>query len=213
MAKVYRIHTEAQAGQNSDWFQSLPINNNLINGIQTGSGDGKKLPTSIPSPFARLDLVRTAFESVAETNLDGLMINGAAVNTDNHKLVSDALDIAQIFFNYSKFSHKLEIIAWDCNQKLNQLKTSATRGHRLLGETLDLFMQQDGALYNFNECPFIYILLYDGKPIGGTSPKTLFFAAPDAAETDIKFGQDTMLDDGLNPLYKRDPVFIKYLHT
>lgn len=211
MAKVYRIHTEAQAGQNSDWFQSHPINNNLINGIQTGSGDGKKLPTSIPSPFARLDLVRTAFESVAETNLDGLMINGAAVNTDNHKLVSDALDIAQIFFNYSKFSHKLEIIAWDCNQKLNQLKTSATRGHRLLGETLDLFMQQDGALYNFNECPFIYILLYDGKPIGGTSPKTLFFAAPDAAETDIKFGQDTMLDDGLNPLYKRDPVFIKYL--
>ena len=54
----------------------------------------KKLPTSIPSPFARIDLVRTAFAKVGDDgNLEGLERNGLATATDNHKLISDALDI------------------------------------------------------------------------------------------------------------------------
>jgi len=65
--KVFRIHKEGALNQ--DWFSSTEINSNLISSIQTDSGDGKRLPTSIPSPFARIDLVRTAFKIVAGTSL------------------------------------------------------------------------------------------------------------------------------------------------
>ena len=53
--KVFRIHDEGAL--NHDWFSSTEINSNLIDSISTDSGDGKKLPTSIPSPFARIDFL------------------------------------------------------------------------------------------------------------------------------------------------------------
>ena len=107
--KVFRIHNEGAL--NHDWFSSTEINSNLIDSIPTDSGDGKKLPTSIPSPFARIDLVRTAFLKVADGDLEGLERNGKATATDNHKLVSDALDIGQILFNYDKHKNDLQLIA------------------------------------------------------------------------------------------------------
>jgi hypothetical protein len=56
-------------------------------------------------------------------------------------------------------------------------------------------------------------LKYKFKIIGGTSPRTLFFASPDAEETNIKFGRDIMLDDQLLPLYRRDKEYVKYLYA
>ena len=105
--KVFRIHNEGAL--NNDWFSSTEINSNLIDGIHTDGGDGKNLPTSIPSPFARIDLVRTAFKTVADGgNLEGLEKMGKAMATDNHKLISDALDIGQILFNYDKYQDDLQ---------------------------------------------------------------------------------------------------------
>ena len=106
--KVFRIHS--QGALINDWFASTPINESLINSINTDGGDGKKLPTSIPSPFARIDLVRTAFNVVGESGqLDGLERNGVATGSDNHKLISDALDIGQILFNYDKYKKDLKL--------------------------------------------------------------------------------------------------------
>lgn len=207
--KVFRIHNDG--AQNSDWFASDQINATLIDNIVTDGGDGKKLPTSIPSPFARIDLVRTAFATIGSSgNLDGITRNGRAVATDNHKLVSDALDIGQLFFNFDKHQKDLQLLVWNKEQSLsNLLNSNPSQKH--LGNTLKLFLQQDRKQYNFNEFENIYILLYKHKIIGGTSPRTLFFAAPNAQETEIKFGQDTMLDDMLLPLYSRDVHYIKYL--
>ena len=207
--KVFRIHNEG--AHNTDWFTSDKINATLIDNIVTDGGDGKKLPTSIPSPFARIDLVRTAFSAIgANGNLDGLTRNGKAVASDNHKLVSDALDIGQLLFNYDKHQDDLSLIVWNKEKGINTLLNS-NQHQKHLGETLKLFFDQDSNQYNFNEFDNIYILLYKHKIIGGTSPRTLFFAAPDAIGTDIRFGQDTMLDDMLLPLYRRDPNYIKYL--
>ena len=209
--KVFRIHNEGALNQ--DWFSSTEINSNLISSIQTDSGDGKRLPTSIPSPFARIDLVRTAFKIVADSgNLDGLEKNGKATATDNHKLISDALDIGQILFNYDKHKNDLQLIAWDINTSLNKL-LAGNSAQKHLGKTLKLFLDQDRAQYNFDKFEKIYILKYKHRIIGGTSPRTLFFAAPDAKETDIKFGQDLMLDEQLLPLYRRDKEYIKYLYA
>ena len=38
--KVFRIH--GQGALNNDWFSSTAVNNNLIDSIETDSGDGKK---------------------------------------------------------------------------------------------------------------------------------------------------------------------------
>jgi len=208
--KVFRVHNEG--AQNTDWFASSQINATLINNIITDDGDGKKLPTSIPSPFARIDLVRTAFAAIGTSgNLDGVTKNGKAVATDNHKLVSDALDIGQLLFNFDKHSEDLQLLAWDKELSLNKLINSTNQSQKHLGNTLKLFLDQDRKQYNFNEFDKIYILLYKHKIIGGTSPRTLFFAAPNAQATDIRFGQDTMLDDMLLPLYRRDTHYIEFL--
>ena len=209
--KVFRIHS--QGALINDWFASTPINESLINSINTDGGDGKKLPTSIPSPFARIDLVRTAFNVVGESGqLDGLERNGVATGSDNHKLISDALDIGQILFNYDKYKKDLKLVAWDKQTSLNKLLSGNTE-QKHLGKTLDLFLKQDSAQYNFDKLDKIYILKYKHQIIGGTSPRTLFFAAPGVKATDIKFGNDVMLDDGLHPLYKRDKEYIKYLYS
>jgi hypothetical protein len=209
--KVFRIHN--QGALTNDWFASTPINATLIDSIITDGGDGKKLPTSIPSPFARIDLVRTAFNIIGNSGqLDGVETHGLATASDNHKLISDALDIGQILFNYDKYKEDLELVAWD---KVTSLKTllNGNDQQKHLGNTLDLFLKQDSQQYNFNDCDKIYILKYKFKIIGGTSPRTLFFAAPNAKEIDIKFGNDIMLDEGLHPLYKRDKEYVKYLYA
>lgn len=207
--KVFRIH--GQGALNNDWFSSTAINNNLIDSIETDSGDGKKLPTSIPSPFARIDLVRTAFAKVGDDgNLEGLERNGLATATDNHKLISDALDIGQLLFNYNKHDKDLQLVAWDKSKSLDVLLNGNPK-QKHLGKTLKLFLDQDSKQYNFDQFSEIYIIKYKNKIIGGTSPRTLFFAAPNSTETNISFGQDVMLDQILLPLYRRDKEYIKYL--
>lgn len=207
--KVFRIHNEG--AKNADWFASDKINSTLIDNIITDGGDGKKLPTSIPSPFARIDLVRTAFASIGSSgDLDGITRNGKAVASDNHKLVSDSLDIGQLLFNFEMHQKDLQLVEWNKERNITKL-LNATKSQKHLGATLQLFLQQDSTQYNFNEFENIYILKYNHKTIGGTSPRTLFFAAPNAQETKIRFGRDTMLDDLLLPLYKRNVNYIKYI--
>ncbi|MDO6802998.1 hypothetical protein Q4595_11115 [Wenyingzhuangia sp. 1_MG-2023] len=208
--KVFRIHNEG--AKSVDWFSSEKINSSVIESIKTDGGNGQTLPTSIPSPFARIDLVRTAFKTLgANGELDGVTKNGVSVATDNHKLVSDALDIGQIFFNFDKHQKDLQLVSWSKKESLDKLLNAADPNHVHLGKTLKLFLEQDRKQYNFNEFEEIVILKYKHKVIGGTSPRTLFFASPNNIETSINFGQDTMLDQKLLPLYKREKNYIKYV--
>ena len=95
MAKVYRLH-EGQEG--TGWFTSTPITKEQLRTIKT---EGKDVATSIPSPFARVDLVKSAFGWVADNDIDGV--------TAHHKLVSDSLDVAQLFYESQKFKSKIQI--------------------------------------------------------------------------------------------------------
>ena len=65
MSKVYRLH-EGQDG--TGWFVSSPISKNQLETIKT---EGKDVATSIPSPFARIDLVKSAFRWVADNGISG----------------------------------------------------------------------------------------------------------------------------------------------
>ena len=61
MAKVFRLYK----GNNNlqDWDQSVPYGDHAIGQIEDpNAADVRKEITSIPSPFARIDLVKNAYK-------------------------------------------------------------------------------------------------------------------------------------------------------
>ena len=215
MAKVFRLHTGA-ADTISNWGDSVKIGSTAIDKIKDpiGATDKKEI-TSVPSPFARMDLVKNAFKIVANSSLDG--------DTIYHKLVSDTLDVGQIFFNIEKYRSILEIIVWDKNNALSELNSSSFKEHNRLGRTYDTFIQQDKDEYHFDKMDCIYLLNYTAPTapdemniIGATSPATLFFTSANdlnyvsKGPFAITFGNDKPFDGNYAPLYKRDYAYIKY---
>lgn len=213
MSKVFRLGE----GPNTytDWNESpsFPYNSNNRRRIQDPDGaTAKKEITSIPSPFARIDLVKNAFREVVESkNLDG--------DTIFHKMVSDAFDIGEIFFNIDRFSDKVEIITWSPQDSINEMLQSHLDGHHYLGDVLDKYLRSDSKAYNFDPKENFYILNYKkGRKemdiIGATSPSTLFFSnANDLSylSDELSFEKDKPFDSNYNPLYKRDAQFVKAL--
>jgi hypothetical protein len=205
MSKVFRLFQDKNLQHWEDRGEAYGPS--VIEKIPNPDGDfSKREPTSIPSPFARIDLVRTAFKYVVDKNqLEG--------NTIYHKLISDCFDVGEMFFKIDSLGSKAQIKSWDKNNDLNTLKNSSNPKHKLYGETLDLFLKQDKETYNFDSLNRMFFLFYDFQIIGGTSPSTLFFtSANDLNFTNIQFGNDILFDGDLKPLYKRDPVYQKYLH-
>lgn len=205
MAKVFRLFPDKNLQNWEDRGEAYGPT--VIEKIPNPDGDfSKREPTSIPSPFARIDLVRTAFKYVVDKNvLDG--------NTIYHKLISDCLDVGEMFFKIDSLGSKAQIKSWDKNIDLKSLKNSQNPHHKLYGETLELFLNQDKEAYNFDSLNRMFFLLYDHQIIGGTSPATLFFtSANDLSFTKIMFGNDVLFDKDLKPLYKRDPDYQKYIH-
>jgi hypothetical protein len=210
MSYIFRLHKEG-GNTLTDWGNSSKYGTNVIDQIKDPNGESAKREiTSIPSPFARIDLVKTAFGKVAIMGVDG--------RTIHHKMVSDAFDIGQLFFEYDKFADKFEIFVWDKKNHLKELLESPYPEHQQLGKTYDIFLQQDGAMYNFDRMDRMYLLNFKNGPemtniIGATSPATLFFTSAndlDYVADAIRFGSDKPFDDNYTPLYKRDLEYQKF---
>lgn len=209
MSKVLRIHNGA-SDTISDWGRSQNLGSRDIESIEDpiGATDRKEI-TSIPSPFARIDLAKRAFHFVATHNLDG--------NTAFHKIVSDCLDVGQIFFNIDRYKNIVDIIEWDRANALAELE-AGNEAHKRLGRTLKTYLEQDGTTYNFDNFDRMFLLNYKNGPkpmniIGATSPATIFFTPAnnmDYVRQRINFGNDNPFDDDYKPLYKRDEEYIKY---
>ena len=212
MGHVYRFHQGVNTIK--DWDISTAYGSTAINAITDPNGaTNKKEITSIPSPFARMDLVKTAFKQVVDSkNLLG--------STIHHKMVSDCFDIGEIFFNIDKYRDKIEIIIWDRKNDLTELSLSEYDSHKALSKTLELYLQQDATAYNFQKLDRIYLLNYKGpdKPaalniIGATSPATLFFSSAnnlDYVAKNIQFGNDRPFDNAYQPLFKRNFEYQKF---
>lgn len=181
------------ATAHSSWTSSsTPYDTAVINNINDGAAAaaGTEI-TSIPSPFARMALTNEAFAKVAangDANLRG--------NSEYHRLVANALDIGEIFFNYGRLKNTgfVNILRWRVNDLIAlQNATDPTTGaplpaHRTLANTLQLYMRADAGTMNFNQLingnSSLFLLTYQGPGarggnmvIGATSPMTLFFAA------------------------------------
>ena len=199
------------------WFNSDAYSDKEIEAIKDPEGGSEiSLPTAIPSPFARIDLVKTAFRNIAKSpNLKAYTKDGNVVSgKDDEKLVSDALDLAEMLFNIDSIKDKIKIIVWDKESEIEKLKTSSNKGHRQLAETLELYLEQDKESYNFDLLKRLYLVEYNHKIIGCTSPATLFFAtANDLSHAQIKLTKnDITFDDEYTPLYERDSEFQKYFY-
>lgn len=215
MAYVLRPH---RGNDNLDgWDESVKYDSIAIQSIEDPSGGAANIPiTSIPSPFASMELVRNAFAQCADkrNNIDGITIY--------HKLVSYALDILEIFYNYEKYSDVLEIIPW-FRSDLDLLLNNGDEDIKRLGETLSLYLNEDAQSFNFDVMDAVYMLNYKQGPepinvIGGTSPTSLTISSPNNMDyVQIFLGNNHRAlnsdTDTFLSLYKRDPEFIKYIWT
>jgi|GEM_PF-930210 len=204
MAKVFRLFEDTPM---THWqARGTDYSSVVIDKIISPDGDqSSALPTSIPSPFARLDLFHSAFKHFndVKNKLDGY--------THHHKLVSDCLDLLELLYNKDSINGELTIKVWDKQRDLVKLVESSYSRHQLLGRTLDLFLKQDDQAFNFDKLNRIYIFYFNHKIIGATSPKTLVFTSAN----DLGFAQVTLHDRKLftepASLKNRDEDFILYL--
>lgn len=215
MAHVFRLYTAGGNDNIEGWNDSNGYGTKAISSINDPEGGScKREITSIPSPFARIDLMKNAFRQVVESkDLDNK-------ETIYHKLVSDCLDVAEIFFNIEKLRDKFDIITWNKESSLKQLLEGGNPAHKQFGETLVMYLNQDAKAYNFDLLKNIYLLNYKGPDapsqlniVGATSPVTLFFTSANNlnyVSDHVRFGNDKPFDSDFQPLYKRDPNFILY---
>lgn len=221
MSKIFRLY-KGGTSTYQDWNSSPAFPYNSASRDTIDDPDGASAIheiTSIPSPFARIDLVKNAFKEVCKpdkktrrVNLDG--------ETIFHKMVSDTLDVAEIFFNLDKFQGKIEVIKWDPSAMLAELASSDIPGHKYLADALSKFKESDAKTYNFDKLKNVYLLNYLEGPeqiniIGATSPATLFFSNANylGYVKDIYFGEDKPFDSEYQPLYKRDFDLVRYLFS
>lgn len=231
MGYIFRIN-KGETGTKStivDWSNTTrsTYDYGFVNRIKDSTTTQSEI-TSIPSPFARIELVKEAFRKVAGESLNNLSISEIAkrLHGDSiyHKMVSDSLDVGQIFFNYPSMKDRVEIKVWN-KKHIEDLLNSSNPSHKTYGKSLKMFFEQDGKgsdPYNFGKMQNIYILKYIGpnqKPmhiIGATSPATLFFSTANdetAISKYLCFGTDYAFDKKYSSLDQRDPEYLKYIFT
>ena len=207
---VFRIQGKNQIGDLSNaishWGASNQYNDKQINAILSSNPHSFKQPTSIPSPFARFFLAKTAFEEVAKNKDKALM--------SYQKIVSDCLDVAELFIFYPKWANIIEIIEWRPKEQLEILKAKSPKLHK----TFDLFFKNDKELLNFNPEHSIYIIQKkSGEVLGSTSPATVFLSPPYSEKSrfkDLKLGNDRILfDEKICHINERSQDFIKILYV
>lgn len=149
----------------SGWEKTIAYDTNRVPHITDTVGSGialSKMGTSIPTPFARIFLFKTAFE----------MVNGSADGADDNsaygKLVSECLDFLEFIYGYGD---AIEVKSWNVDSNISALKNSASKGHQVLGKSLENFALNLGV-------KDIYLIYYNGVLIGGTSPFTLVYTSP-----------------------------------
>ncbi len=123
--------------------------------------------TSYPTPLARMHFFEDAFQYIVDAEK-------IEKNSIYYEAVSHCLDVWEILFNYDVFKSKLNIYKWKY-EAISELSDSENQGHRILGKSLNLFLQEDKSKQLNGTIDEIYLLDYDGHLFAGSSPYTGFF--------------------------------------
>ncbi len=206
MSQVLSYNNKTTKTAAGDWIPVTPYVDDDIRRIHDPNGGRSENPrTAIPSPFAQLDLVKNAFEHLAA----GSALQGTLLDK---RLVSNALDIAQLLFDFENHKDYLHIVRWNREEQLERLKSNPD--HRLYGDTLELFLNSDSK-YNFDALTDWYVLVWNSEVLGATSPASFTLAVPREHERPvqgIKVEQGVCLFDELTrDLWCRDEDFVYYM--
>lgn len=217
---IFRKYPGFNANDIKCWTPSTVIDTKSfdVENIVFSKGSSKA-GTSIPSPLARMELFDTAFHIVAseKANLQG--------RTIYHQLVSDSLDMLQLIFNTKStdigLGKKLWFKEWKVKENIDKLKAKGeSHPNYLLGKSLDQIFS-DKINPRFSEVDSIFLIYYENKLVGGTSPLTLFFTSPNwnrylkdglinsipqSSDGHVFFGED------YRALHERDKVFVEYVY-
>jgi len=200
--------------------------NEISNCPDPDGGNRTEMPTAIPSPFARFDLVKTAFKNI--TNSPSLKADSGGKRASKHdeKLVSHTLDLAEIVFNYRTYAGKVEILKWNKGGSKggNEIDEKSSlyaleKKQPDFADALKLYMKLDAKAYNFDQLENIFLFKSGQQQdsiIGSTSPITLF--CPSAARFDglglvrQKDKKPYFCDDYM-PLYERSENFQEWFYS
>ncbi len=188
MSNILSYNNKTTKTADRDWIPVEPYDDDDIRAIRDPNGGRSENPhTAIPSPFAQLDLVKNAFEHLAAgINLGGTMMD--------KRLVSNALDIAQLLFDYESHKEYLHIVRWNRDEQLARLKSEPE--HRLYGETIELFLNSD-TKYNFAQLTDWYVIMWHNRVIGATSPSSFTMGVPRESTEPVR---EIMVEQGI-PLF------------
>lgn len=206
--KKFTLH-ETQFPNREGWYEiggDLP--DTLIKSIRNTNGaKASKGVTSVPSPFARIHLMKTAFEYV---NFDYLY-NQKRHEGNNiyYDLVSQTLDLLEILYTSISDNLGLKLFRWDMKQQVEKLTNSHLDGAQRLGDALSLFSKDP----LFNGFESFYLIYRGNRLLGATSPLTLVFPSPTDEKIDASFsnGQYAYFTQ-IVPLHKRPVEFQRFLH-
>lgn len=204
MSNILSYNNKTTKTSSEDWIPVEPYQDDDIAQIKDPNGGMSRNPrTAIPSPFAQLDLVKNAFEHLqpGSDRMRGIV--------SELIMVSNALDVAQLFFEYENHRDHLHIVRWNRAAEIERLK--AEPEHRLYGQTLELFLQSD-KVYNFNQLNDWYIIMLHDQVVGATSPSSFTMAAPGAApRDDVNVEPNVKLFSTMRDLWERDDDFVYYM--
>ena len=208
MSKVFRLHSDG--GTISDWGSTEPYGPGIINSISDPNEENDNINiTSIPSPYARIELYKNAFEKVISGDLLG--------NSTYHKLVSQSLDVFQLFFNINHITNVsgVTISNWSFDTDFNELNNDQ-QSNKLLFDTLKMYFKADENSHNLNKVRNLFFLKMNEILVGSTAPNIMFMASPDIEKYRTQIGDinlqenHTLFSETHLPLYKRQYHFIKY---
>ncbi|WP_324672698.1 hypothetical protein [Hymenobacter sp. GOD-10R] len=211
MPKVLRLHNNGSQ-QVQGWQKTAPVTSTEINTVtDPAGGKAKNVAVSIPTPFARMHLFETAFDFLAR---EGQRNPGSVY----HELVTHFWDLFELLYNYHLYSQagrKITLRRWNAETEIRKMRQQ--EGTRLLGETLQLFLQDE----RFRDFTDMYLVYYEspelpGGPrlLGGTSPLTLLFTGPEVKPLDLERPQARghYFDNQTVLLEDRDPQFREFVY-
>lgn len=222
MAYIFRKYGGYNVNDVKCWSATSAINTDHFEIQDTvAKRGGSKIGTSIPSPMARMELFDTAFHIAAtdtQNNLKG--------NSVYHQLVSDCLDVMQLLFNTSEndigAGKKIWFKEWKVKENIEKLQSRGPgHAHQLLARAFSLVFDKHVAQSGFEDTESIYLIYYENKLLGGTSPLTLFFTSPNweryihdglIADVPKSMDGDTFFDNEFRALHEREKGFVEYLY-
>ncbi len=189
--------------------QQNPYSAAMLQNIDDENSQDIAIPvTSIPSPFARMQLFETAFDFITRSGkLEG--------NSLYHRLASDCLDVYEMLFRVDELHlrNKLEFVKWTPDDLEDMKDDLSSAGEKVFAKTIQLYIDRYNEDTSDNPFSQLYIILYDSVPIAGTSPYTGFFTTANPIEVEINYYEKRKFFKGEPmPLHKRENDFQEFIN-